>query len=113
MSKCLVIKFVVHMIVVARQEYAFLKRKNALVVSTFKLEHNHDSTELAYRRHPRNRCLSSNEIDECSMLFHYGTPTANIKEYARDKCQKFITTADVCNIRRRLRTVLSSMLFVH
>ena len=48
----------------------FVKRKNALMVSSFKLEHNHDCTELAYRRHPRNRCLSAKEIDECPMLFH-------------------------------------------
>ena len=71
------------------------------------------TTELAFRRYPRNRCLSAKEIDKCSMLFHYGTPTANVKKFARDKYQKFITTMDVCNIRRKLRTVLSSTLLIY
>ncbi|KAF5395742.1 hypothetical protein PHET_11713 [Paragonimus heterotremus] len=79
------------------------KRKSILVVSSFSLEHNHELSASLFLAHPINRRLTADELNGYRYLLEYNSPTAELKQYVADAYGKYMTTTDVCNMRRRLR----------
>lgn len=63
--------------------------------------------------HPLNRRLTEDELNQSADLFRYNTPTGDVKQYVEDKFGKHITSDDVRNVRRRMRSSVSGKPIFH
>ncbi|KAF8566357.1 hypothetical protein P879_05385 [Paragonimus westermani] len=87
------------------------RRRGALMISSYDMEHNHPISRSLYERHPLNRHLTPEELNETRPLFLCNTSISYLKQYVADTYGKCLTTQDIVNIRSRIKSYPLTMEF--